>query len=218
MSAIERYLGELERELQVGGRRRQRILAEAEDHLREAARDVGEEAAVARFGQPAELARRFAADEAESSGRRAAQLLTIALALAFLAVYPIPENTLPPAPWPGDTPPHYLHWKQNGVAALFLVAVLAGVLAFLLARGYRLRSALSRRALAPALALTVVSVVALAAMLVLGAILAYQWQEAVPGAPGPAWIAAYTCVQTLVLAVVALLAVRAARAATAELA
>jgi hypothetical protein len=215
MSAIERYLGELERELRIGGRLRRRILAEAEDHLREAAREVGEDAAVSCFGQPAELARRFAANAAGSTGRRAAQLLTVALALAFLAVYPIPENTLPPAPWPGDTTPHYLHWKQNAVAQLFLVAALAGVLAFVLARGYHLRSALSPRALAAVLALTVVSVVALAAMLVLGAILAYQWQEAVPGAPGPGWIAAYASVQTLVLAVVALLAARAARGALA---
>jgi HAAS domain-containing protein len=213
MSAIDRYLRELERELRVGRRRRRRILAEAEDHLREAAREAGEEAAVARFGAPREVARRFAEAAAGAPARLAAQLLAVALALAFLALYPIPEQVLPPAPWPGDQPPQYLHWKQEALVALFLVAAPTGIAAFVLARGYRLHAALSRRVVTAVLALAGTCVLALAAALVLGVILAYQWHEAVPGSPGVGWIAALATVQALLLAAGAIMAARAAVAA-----
>ena len=210
MSAIDRYLSELGRKLRVGGRLRRRILLEAEDHLREAASDGGEEAAVARFGAPTEVAGRFTETAVGMRARVAARLLVVALALAFLALYPIPEQVLPPAPWPGDQPPDYLHWKQDAVAVLFLVAAAAGTTAFVLARGYRLRAALSRRTLGAVLVLAAMCVLALAAMLVLGAVLAYQWHEAVPGSPGVGWIAAFATVQALLLATSASMAARAA--------
>ena len=70
--AVERYLDRLADALVVRGRSVRRILAEADDHLREAVaegeaaglgRAAAEEQAVARFGPPAIVARRLAAAE-----------------------------------------------------------------------------------------------------------------------------------------------------------
>lgn len=80
MSAIARYLEQLERELRVKHVPRKRLLAEAADHLRASAdeiaasgvaRDVAEEEAVARFGAAALVARRFAHVAASASARTA---------------------------------------------------------------------------------------------------------------------------------------------------
>ena len=37
-------------------------------------------------------------------------------------------------------------------------------------------------------------------MAILGAVLAWQWHQAVPGAPGPAWIIAYGVVEAALVA------------------
>jgi hypothetical protein len=55
---IEEYLAELAR-LLPRGRRRRRILAEVEAHLRDAAAEHGDAEAIARFGAAAEVARAF---------------------------------------------------------------------------------------------------------------------------------------------------------------
>ncbi|MDQ3631426.1 MAG: permease prefix domain 1-containing protein [Actinomycetota bacterium] len=69
--AVERYLLEFNEALVAGGERRERILAEVEEHLRDATQsllaagrtaDEAQVEAVARFGSPAEAAERFGPD------------------------------------------------------------------------------------------------------------------------------------------------------------
>lgn len=89
---IDGYLDDLLRELQVEARRARRILAETEDHLRalaEQERAAGlpspdaEERALARFGSPALVARRFAREDGPAM--RPALLLNFVLSLALVA-------------------------------------------------------------------------------------------------------------------------------------
>ncbi len=70
-SPIDRYLDRLFRELTLDAAHMLRVLTEAEDHLRESARNLettglshedAEKAAVARFGSPRTVARRFASE------------------------------------------------------------------------------------------------------------------------------------------------------------
>ena len=168
---IEEYLHALDRELR--GRRglRRRLLAEAEDHLREAAAEVGDEEAVRRFGPAPELARELAPRLALSSVRTAA-LLLVALALSVPLLYPIPENNLPPAPWPEGGMPARLAWKQDAVLVLFFVGLGASAIALAAFR--------RPRVLVPAAG---IAFVALTGMTVLGTILSFQWADAVPGTP-----------------------------------
>jgi HAAS domain-containing protein len=124
VTPVDRYLQELRRRLPLAVR--SRVLAEVEDHLREAARDVGEDEAVARFGPAQALA---------DSYRASVCWLYAALAFARLAYpvlsYPIPENALPPATWPSvDEMPEEL------VLGPLQIAVALGGLA-LLARAAR---------------------------------------------------------------------------------
>ena len=211
MNRIDDYLGELERELRASGSD-SRILDEARDHLLEAAQAVGEEEALRRFGTPAEVALGFRRHGAARAARWAAGLLVAALAVGFLALYPIPENVLPPATWDTNEPPAHLRWKQDAVSQLFFSGLAAGLGAVLVGRG------LGRRARLPdglpggaALTLAGVSLLCLLAMLVLGCALNYEWQQAAPGAPGPIWIAAYGAFQLALLASAARFLARAAR-------
>jgi len=85
---IEGYLHELECELRrvgVGGADAQRLLQEAREHLRDAAREHGEAGAVAAFGPAQSLAAVVAAELATSRTRWAAYLAFAALAPAGLA-------------------------------------------------------------------------------------------------------------------------------------
>jgi uncharacterized membrane protein len=156
---IERYLAEIERRLPRRGRRG--ILAELEDHLRSSAKVHGEDEAIRRFGPPEEVARSF---------RRGPNLARIALAAAVAtmlpAFYGLPENQLPPAPWPENEMPFGLEWKRDAVlllAALAAVAILSG-----------------RRLITVfGLALAVIAST-------LAVILAIEWGNAVPGTP--AWL------------------------------
>jgi hypothetical protein len=103
---IDEYLAELARRLP--RLRRRRFLAEAEEHLRDAAtvnRQRGlaaseaEQAAVESFGDVSVVARGFASEAAVWETRVAAAL-ALGAALSFvIPLYVVPENTLPPATW-----------------------------------------------------------------------------------------------------------------------
>jgi hypothetical protein len=162
---VDRRLAELKRALPRVGR--ERMLAEAEDHLREAAAEVGEDQAVARFGSASELVRALAPARAAAWTRLAA-LTALAAVLAVPLLYPVYESNLPPAPWPtaADIPGH-LAWKRDAVALLALASVAAAAAALLRVRGA-----------GPALA------VAPAGLGVVGVLLTVEWADAVPGTPG----------------------------------
>jgi hypothetical protein len=144
---IERYLEELRR-LLGRGPGRARLLAEVEDHLREAARRLerggavrpeAERAAVASFGPPAELAAQLSGEQAATAVGWSARLLIVALA-GFVPVYGFVENFSPPAPWPSaEATPAHLAWKLAAAQYLVLGAAVVGACVFVLARGYRLR-------------------------------------------------------------------------------
>jgi hypothetical protein len=88
---IEEYLERLDRELRALRAPRRRLLAEAEDHLRASAEDLGDEAeAVRRFGDARTVATRFAEAAAKSGARRSTVILGIAFAVyaaAFAAFW-----------------------------------------------------------------------------------------------------------------------------------
>jgi hypothetical protein len=91
----------------------------------------------------------------------------------FLAVYPIPENTLPAAPWP-DGPPQYLRWKLLLALVLFGLAGACALAALALSHG---RARPRAAALAAWLALGSVT-----ASVAVNLIVTLQWAEAVVGA------------------------------------
>lgn len=156
---IEEYLDELARVLP-GGRRRRRVLAEVEDHLREAAEQLGEEEAVARFGSPERVARGFADEGVARATSWAAGVVLLCLA-GFVGAYVVGESTLPPAPWPtADEAPALLRLTAAGSSWSFAAAVAAGLAAFLLATLGRRRDALAALAVST-LALGAASVQAL---------------------------------------------------------
>jgi HAAS domain-containing protein len=165
---IEQYLVELRRRLPFYCRRR--VLEEVEEHLRLSARAVGEEQAVARFGPVDEVARSFCA-----RARALYTALVLAAAVTFpVLAYPIPENQLPPAPWPSaDQMPAELAWKLDAIVWLFAAAAAAGAVAL---SGYVWR----RRMFAPAALASLVSLVGVGS---LGTILYAQWREHVPSTP-----------------------------------
>jgi hypothetical protein len=103
---IDRYLAELERRLPRLARRR--ALAEAREHLHDAAarhqhrglpREAAEALAVEDFGHFELVARRFASEVAVRETRLAAALALGAALFFVFPLYVVPENTLPPAPW-----------------------------------------------------------------------------------------------------------------------
>jgi hypothetical protein len=128
---IGEYLKELERRLPRF--RRRRILAEAEEHLRDSAarhrasgleQQAAEAAAVRSFGDVSVVASRVAAETAILE-IRAASAVAVGTVLAFVfPLYVVPENTLPPATW--IEKPRDIFLLQ--VVAILLWAV-AGVLA-----------------------------------------------------------------------------------------
>jgi hypothetical protein len=133
MSAIEGYLRELRRRLGRDPLLRRRVLAEVEDHLREAAARDGEDAAIERFGPPEHLARELGVERASSAAVWAAGALVLA-AGGFLAAYVVGENTLPPAPWPTEeATPGHLRWKVAAVEVVFAVAAAGAAVSFALA-------------------------------------------------------------------------------------
>jgi hypothetical protein len=150
---IDEYLAELERRLP--RTHRQRFVAEAAEHLRDAAeryrrcghdQDAAERAAIESFGDVSLVARRFSAASAAQDVRRAATLAFVATVLLVLPLYGIPENTLPPARW--DAKPADIAVLQSlaiGLWAVGLVLAFAGV-ACALSRHVRLVAPWSQRA------------------------------------------------------------------------
>ena len=124
---IDAYLAALERSLPRTSRRR--ILAEAQEHLRDSAathRAAGlapsdaEAAAVADFGPVEIVARRFAAEHAVRDTRVSAVVALGAIALFVFPLYVVPENSLPPAPWVEK--PRDIFVLQLASVAIWLVA------------------------------------------------------------------------------------------------
>ena len=171
---IELYLDDLAAELAfhgIRGRRAARLRAEARDHLLELSADHGDEDAIARFGSPRTLAVEAARAAHPVMLFRAALVFLAALPFFVLPLYAIPENTLPPAPW--DARPDYLTWKLYVADGAFVVALLAALLA--------VTAAWRRRRRTTFVALTLAGG-SFAASVVIGAIGAIQWAQAVPGA------------------------------------
>lgn len=170
---IERYLVDLTAQLAfygVRGRRAARVVAESRDHLIELAADEGEHRAVARFGPPQEIAVEVARVMQPVVLFRSTLVFLGALGLFVLPLYGIPENTLPPAPWAER--PGYLTWKLYVSLGAFGVALPAALIAVAAAWRRRRRTALVALGLAG---------VSLAVSAAVGAILAVQWAQAVPG-------------------------------------
>jgi hypothetical protein len=166
---IDAYLRELSRALPWAAPR-QRILAEVDAHLRDAARENGEEAAIAAFGPPRELAATY---RPLAAHRRGLALTVASLAFPLLQ-YPITENSLPPAPWPSaDDMPAELAWKLEAILWLFPVAFAAAIVAAVAHRRWP-------RVFSAAL---VAVLVTLATAAILGSLLAVDWQDRVPWAP-----------------------------------
>ena len=121
---IEGYLDELGRALRrerVSDRRRRRLLAEVEDHLR------SDPDALSTFGDPEDLARQVAAVEQPRRARRWSIALAGTVLLFVAPLYAIPENTLPPAPPQGL--PASIEWKLDWALALYCAALAFAVLA-----------------------------------------------------------------------------------------
>jgi hypothetical protein len=176
---IDEYLAELGRLLP--RTRRRRVLAETEEHLRDAARACREEGlddraaerlAVERFGAPESGAGEVAAAYAIVGVRRAS-LLAVGAALALLLpLYGIPENTLPPAKW--DQKPSDIGMLQTVLLVTWLTASLFA--------GIGLALSLLRHARAARAAL-LGAVVAVATFLVVGSLLFARWLEEAPSTP-----------------------------------
>ncbi|MBA2569006.1 MAG: hypothetical protein H0V11_06635 [Actinobacteria bacterium] len=170
---IECYLIELSAQLGfygVRGRRAQRVIAEARDHLLELAAEEGEDRAVARFGPSQGIAVEVARGVQPVVLFRSALVFLSALALFVLPLYAIPENTLPPASW--DERPGYLTWKLYVSLGAFGVALPAALLAVAAAWRRRRRTALVTLGLAG---------VSLSVCAAVGTVGAVQWAQAVPG-------------------------------------
>jgi hypothetical protein len=128
---IDRFLHDLDRGLQpLGRRRRSRVVAEARDHLCEAAARGGEAEALAQFGTASELAAAHIRGAATAAPRRtivAFALAGVSYALVQVVASPAAFGVFPPGPWPDDRPPRYLSWKVDLAAGLVGLAFLVGL-------------------------------------------------------------------------------------------
>ncbi|MDX6547834.1 MAG: hypothetical protein QOG33_1384 [Gaiellales bacterium] len=86
---IERWLGELERELRVHGRRRKRVVEELAGHLHEAAATHGEAGAVSRVGDPGEVARSFTPQLLDRVFEQRDRLAALTMLAAMAASLPL---------------------------------------------------------------------------------------------------------------------------------
>jgi hypothetical protein len=86
---IKRWLAELERELRVHGRRRRRIVEELADHLHEGAGSHGEADAVARMGDPTEVARSFTPRLFDRAFEQRDRLAALTMLAAMAASLPL---------------------------------------------------------------------------------------------------------------------------------
>lgn len=138
---VESFLAELDRELRPPRRVRACVLAEAEDHLREASarnRAAGESPgdaerhATESFGSAPLVARRFAEQRALAAGRRVTRNGALLLA-GFLALCELLTSSLIHVAGVGDGPATLVVWATGQVG------LVAGVTA--LARGDAIRRA-----------------------------------------------------------------------------
>ena len=128
---IDAYLAQLEPRLPRIARRR--ILAEAQEHLRDSAArhsaagllpHTAEAAAVADFGPVEIVARRLAAEGAIRETRIATVVALGAVAFFVFPLYVVPENTLPPAPWV-EKPRDLAVFQSISVGLWFVAGALA---------------------------------------------------------------------------------------------
>ena len=176
---IDAYLAELERRLPRIGRRR--VLAEAQEHLRDSAArhataglvpHASEEAAVADFGHADVVARRLVADGAIRATRMATLVALGAVALFVFPLYVVPENTLPPATWAE---------KPDGLAVVQSVSVVLWLIAGALAAASTVL-AWTRWSRFAASAL-IAACSAVAGSTIVAAAFAVRWFEATPMTP-----------------------------------
>jgi HAAS len=131
---LDCYLRELDGMLRATPRRRKRILAEVEEHLRD---DGGDAAAIERFGSPAEVAARFNDLGPEPMPRLAASLVLGGALFVFAVVQGL-EDALPPAPWPSAAEaPASLRVTFGAATVAILVGVAAALAALVLPRALR---------------------------------------------------------------------------------
>ena len=122
---IDDYLMALRHRLRIPA---DRIIAEVEDHLRETAAVYGEADAIARFGSPEGVARKFHLEARQRATRQGLRMLVItgvALVVGYLAV----DVVQPRNPWPDRHMPLALQWKLMLGGMFGLVAVAFGVAA-----------------------------------------------------------------------------------------
>ena len=176
---VDEYLADLARRLP--RTHRPRFLAEAEEHLRDAANAnrlrgldaaAAERAAIRSFGDPEVVARRFAAVSALSSVRLGSLLALAAVVALVLPLYGIPENTLPPARW--EEKPTDIAVLQALAMAFWLTAVVLAALGF--------GSSLARHTRLAAGAL-VAATAAVAGFLAVGVVLFARWLAEAPWTP-----------------------------------
>jgi hypothetical protein len=120
--AIDEYLERLDRELRASRAPRRRLLAEAEDHLRTSAQELGDErSAVERFGDADTVATRFAHATATASARRSVHWVALAFALYVAAA----------AAFAATARPEFADFPQGAATTVALqvaaVAVLLGL-------------------------------------------------------------------------------------------
>ena len=199
---IDAYLAQLERRLPRIARRR--ILAEAQEHLRDSAArhsaaglvpHTAEAAAVADFGPVEIVARRLAAESAIRETRIATVVALGAVAFFVFPLYVVPEKTLPPAPW---------QEKPRDIFLLQLVSVGLWVAAGALALA---AAALSwtRWSRLAALPLTC-ALIALAGSVAASAVLVVRWFALTPNTPNWALAAPLAAVCLVACAAAALVA------------
>ena len=122
---IDDYLMALRHRLRIPA---DRIIAEVEDHLRESAAVHGEADAIARFGSPEGVARRFHLEARQRATRQGLRVLVITgvlLVVGYLAV----DVVQPRNPWPDRHMPLALQWKLMLGGMFGLVALAFGVAA-----------------------------------------------------------------------------------------
>ena len=177
---IDAYLAQLERRLPRIARRR--ILAEAQEHLRDSAArhssegglvpHAAEAAAVADFGPVEIVARRLAATGAIRETRIATLVVLGAVAFFVFPLYVVPENTLPPAPW-AEMPRELAVFQPVSVVLWLVAGALAAASAVL---------AWTRWSHFAAPVLVTVSAT-IAGSSFVAAALAVRWFEATPATP-----------------------------------
>jgi hypothetical protein len=142
---IEDYLQRLERELRAKRVPRRRFLAEAEDHLRASAAELGDEGeAVTRFGDAATVATRFAQAAATTGARRSVILTALAFGAYAAAV----------GAFAVTAGPEFADFPQGAPSQLALLAAAAAGAVGLIRASLRVRAiAMSAAALAGGVAL-----------------------------------------------------------------